>query len=220
VSDQRIAAARLRRPSWRDSRLLIGIFIVLVSVVIGARVVSMAGDTVPVYAVVATFPSGHELTESDVRVVRVHLGSGAAAYLSARRALQPGLVLARPIGAGEILPVSALGRSGEMTRRPVAVPLPAPVPAGLRPGTPVDLWSSAKESGDGATGYRPAVRIAAGAEVFAVSTGAAGLAVSGASVQVLLEESELRSVLDSLANGAKLAVVPAPGTASSPETSP
>jgi hypothetical protein len=188
------------------------VLIVLLSVVVGTRVMALADRTVPVYAATGALPSGHVLSGGDVRVVRVHLGSGSAAYLSAGRSLPAGLVLARPVGAGELVPVAALGAPGTMTRRPVSIPLPSPPPVGLQPGAPVDLWSSAKETEEGAAGYRPPVRIATGAEVFAISRSGSGLGVAtGDSVQVLLEESELRSVLDALANGAKLAVVPAPG---------
>jgi len=74
-----------------------------------------------------------------------------------------------------------------------------------------------KETGAGATGYRAPVRIAQAAEVFAVNAPGVGLAsVQNSAVQVLLEEAELRAVLDGLANGARLAVVPAPGTAPGP----
>ena len=44
-------ATRLRRPSWRDSRLLVGVLLVLVSTVLGSVVVARADDRVPVYAV-------------------------------------------------------------------------------------------------------------------------------------------------------------------------
>jgi hypothetical protein len=198
--------------------LLAGLLIVLLSVLAGARVVALADRTVPVYAAAGALPSGHVLSRPDVRVARVHLESGTASYLSARRSLPAGLVLVRPVGAGELVPLAALGAASSMTRRPVSIPLPAPAPVGLQAGSPVDLWSSAKESGDGATGYRPPIRIATGAEVFAVSHAGAGLtAATGDSVQVLLEEDELRAVLDALANGAKLAVVPAPAGPELPE---
>ncbi len=43
-------ASRLRAPSWRDSRLLVGVLLVVLSVVLGAVVVARADDRVPVYA--------------------------------------------------------------------------------------------------------------------------------------------------------------------------
>jgi SAF domain len=213
-----VRAARLRTPSWRDARLLIGVLIVLLSVVAGARVVALADRTVPVYAAAVALPSGHVLTQGDLTAVRVLLGAGTAHYLTARASPPTGLVLARPVGAGELVPLAALGAASSITRRPVGIPLPEPRPVGLQPGTPVDVWSSAKETADGATGYRAPVRIAVGVEVYAVSRADPGqLAGTGESVQVLLEEGELRSVLDALANGAKLVVVPAPGGVPLPE---
>ncbi|HEY6794409.1 MAG TPA: SAF domain-containing protein [Kineosporiaceae bacterium] len=212
-----VPATRLRRPSWRDARLLVGVLIVLLSVVLGARVVALADRTVPVYAATAALPSGHVLARTDLQVVRVRLGSGTAPYLSALRSPPLGLVLARPVGAGELVPLAALGAASSITRRPVGIPLPEPRPVGLQPGAPVDVWSSAKDSAGGTTGYRSPVRLVAGAEVYAVSRAESGLvAGAGESVQVLLEEAELRSVLDALANGAKLVVVPAPGGVPAP----
>lgn len=211
MSDVRVPAVRLTRPSWRDGRLLVGVLIVLSSVVLGARVVAAAGRTEPVYAAVGDLPSGHQLTESDLRVVPVHLGSGAAGYLSARRPLPAGSVLLRPVGSGEIVPAAALGAAAALTRRPVTVPVAAPLPSGLQPGAGVDLWSSAKQAGAGTPGYAPPVRLAQAAEVYAVTTAPAGLGSGGgAGVQVLLDEGQLRSVLDALANGAKVALVPVP----------
>ena len=43
-------ANRLRRPTWKDSRLLVGLLLVLLSTALGGFVVSRAEDTVPVYA--------------------------------------------------------------------------------------------------------------------------------------------------------------------------
>jgi hypothetical protein len=221
VSDLYVPATRLRRPSWRDSRLLIGVVIVLASVAIGARVVAAADDSIPVYAAAGTLASGHPIGAGDVRVVRVRLGAGTATYLSARLQLPPGLVVTRALGEGELVPRSAVAAAGDLTRRPVPIPIAAPLPEALRPGVAVDVWSSAKDTATGSTGYRAPVRIAEHAEVYAVTAPGAGLAAAQASaVQVLLEEAELRAVLDGLANGAKLAVVPAPGTSPDPAPEP
>jgi hypothetical protein len=211
LSDLHVPAVRLRRPSWRDSRLLIGVLIVLASVAIGARVVAAADDSVPVFAAASALPSGHAITAADLRVVRVHLDGGVAGYLSARSGVPADLVSTRPVGAGELIPSAAVGPASALTRRPVAVPMPAPLPAGLKPGAAVDVWASAKQGGTASSGYLPPTRIAQGVEVYAISAAGGGLAAAtGDSVQILLEEGELRALLDALANGAKVAVVPAP----------
>ena len=77
------SAARLRRPSWRDGRLLIGLVIVLASVALGARVVALADDTVPVYAARAELPPGTALTPDELVVVRARITGTEGRYLDA-----------------------------------------------------------------------------------------------------------------------------------------
>jgi hypothetical protein len=210
------AAMRLQRPAWRDTRLVVGLLIVLASVALGARVVAAADDTVPVYAAHGTLVTGHPLTTADLTVVRVHLGVGAAPYLRAQSPPPAGAVLLRTLGAGELVPVSALGQAAGLAVRPVTVPLDGTPAAGLRAGAKVDVWSSARDPAAGATAYKAPVRLAQAAEVSAVTTGEGSLSVStGGSVQVLLGETELPAVLDALANGARLVLVPLPGPAGS-----
>lgn len=208
-------AARLRPPSWRDSRLLVGVVLVLASVALGARVLASLDDSVPVLAAARTLPTGTVLTATDLRVVRVRLGDTAPAYLGAGTPPSAGSVVLRAVAAGELVPVAAIGPPQALTVRPVAVPVAAPLPEGLRVGAAVDVWSSARDTAAAASGaYEPPVRLAQGAEIAAVTTESGQLGVGrNASVQVLLPEKELTLVLDALANGARVALVPGPAAA-------
>lgn len=206
------AAARLRRPSWRDTRLIVGLLIVLASVALGARVVAAADDTVALYAAGTTLVTGRRLTAADLTVVRVRLGAGTAAYLPARSPLPAGATVLRTLGAGELIPVSAVGAAALVQVRPVTVPLNGAPPVGLGAGARVDVWSSARDPGVGAARYRSPARLAGGVEVSAVTRDESGLSVTrGGSAQVLLRESQLPAVLDALANDARLVLVPVPG---------
>ena len=167
-------AARLQRPSWRDTRLLVGVLLVAAAVAIGARVVAAADDTVGVYAATATLPAGSDVRADDLRVVRVRLGSGTAGYLSAAAALPSRAVLLRTVGAGELVPSSAVGDAAALERRPVSIPVEGASPAGLAPGSLVDVWVSARERQRSSSGYRPPERLAERAEVLEVSTGEGG----------------------------------------------
>jgi hypothetical protein len=84
----------------------------------------------------------------------------------------------------------------------------------------VDVWSSARDtSAPGTASFRPPVRLARAAEVFSVTLPGTGLgSAQGSAVQVLLPEQELRGTLDALANGARIALVPAPGSGAGPAT--
>lgn len=206
-------AARLRRPSWRDSRLLVGVLIVAAAVAVGSRVVAAADDTVGVYAVRSTLPAGTALSPEDVMVERVRLSSGTAGYLAATGPVPSGQVLLRTVGAGELLPRSAVGDAAALRRRPVSIPLDGVAPSGLTAGSLVDVWVSARASRNAGAGFRPPERLAERAEVFHVDAPGTGLTAGReVTVQVLLGPGELTAVLDAQANEARIALVPLPGS--------
>jgi hypothetical protein len=207
-------AARLRRPSWRDSRLLIGVVLVLASVALGARAVAAAEGASPLYAATTTLPAGHHLVAADLRVVQVRLGGAAATYLTPAAALDPGAVVLRTVGAGELVPAAAVGAASALDRRPVAIPVAAPVPDDITVGASVDVWSAPRLTGAAANGYGAATAVVNGAEVYSVTSDSGSLGVTRtASVQVLVAAAQLPLVLNALANSAKVTLVPRPGSA-------
>lgn len=102
------AATRLGRPRWRDARLLGGVLLVLVSIVLGARVLAAADDTVAVWSASADLAPGSVLQAADLQSVQVRLGDAAQAYVSADAPVPVGWILLRPVQAGELLPVAAV----------------------------------------------------------------------------------------------------------------
>ena len=210
-------AVRLRRPSWRDTRLLVGLVLVLAAVALGSRIVALADDTVPVYAARSALPPGTPLTSDDVVVARARITGTGGRYLDARQPLPADHVLLRQVGPGELVPVSAVGPASALVTRPVTVPLEGPLPAGLKTGALADVWASERATGSVVEAqYSAPRRIARAVEVFHVADGGASLSgSSGSSVEVLVDEEELPLVLDALANDARTAVLPVPGTAPS-----
>ena len=79
----RPVATRLQRPSWRDSRLLIGLLLVLAATALGAKAVASADDRVPVFAAATALKPGDRLTADNVLRIHVPPGDVAAGYLSA-----------------------------------------------------------------------------------------------------------------------------------------
>lgn len=227
------SAARLRAPSWRDPRLLVGLLLVLTSVVAGAQVVSAAASTTPVWAAARTLVPGEEVTADDLVSVGVHLDGGADGYTSARTAPAAGTVVLREVSAGDLVPKSALGAAADLTTRPVGLPVTGPVPSGLVAGALVDVWvvpparrtgaaavsaatsstgaTAASTSGSTSDGPR---QLAASAVVAEVTTdGGSFSSGRGAVVQVRLEPDELREALQALADDADVSLVLVPGTA-------
>ncbi|HEV7757089.1 MAG TPA: SAF domain-containing protein [Mycobacteriales bacterium] len=138
-------AVRLHRPSWLDLRLVIGLLLVLVSVLVGARIVAAADRTTPVWAVRSELAAGTALTRADLVVVRMRVSAGADRYLATARS-PAGLTLTRDVGAGELLPAAALrARSdGSLVSVPVS---PQHVPPTVRAGQRIDVYATTKEPG-------------------------------------------------------------------------
>ncbi|HZI98101.1 MAG TPA: SAF domain-containing protein [Actinomycetales bacterium] len=208
-------APRLRPPSWRDPRLVVGVLVVLLGVVLGSLVVSAADDTVPVYAAARTLTPGDAVDADAVRVVDVRLAA-ADRYLSAAQPLPDGLVALRSVGEGELLARSGLGDASVLEVKPVGIGVDGVLPAGLDKGSRVDVWVSLPDP-ERAGAFTEPERLVEAAEVSEVSESGGALGSGGTStVQVLMEDEPLRGTLAALANGAEVALVLVPGAGSSP----
>lgn len=136
-------ASRLSSPGWFDGRLLLGVLLVLVSVVVGARVLSSADRSSLVYAAATDLTAGSVVGETDLTPVRVRLFENAAAYIGVAGDRSPtGLVLRRAVGSGELLPLDALVVPGEdVDFRLVTVPVDVGhAPPSLAANAQVDVW--------------------------------------------------------------------------------
>lgn len=134
------AATRATRPGWRDARLWIGIALVAASVLVGARLLGGADDTVEVWAAARDLPAGVPITEDDLVVHRVRFEDGEDRYLEVGDDLGDDQVLLRALGEGELLPAAALGEPDqELQEVPFAVAGTA-VPPSVDAGSVVDVW--------------------------------------------------------------------------------
>lgn len=136
-------AVRATRPGWRDPRLWVGIAIVAASVVVGARVLASADNTVQVWAAASDMGAGDRLTEEDLVVSRVRFADGQAlaGYFTVDAQLPADLQLTRGIAAGELLPRAAVGSTTEtgLLELPIAVE-PEQVPPSVDAGAVVDVY--------------------------------------------------------------------------------
>lgn len=138
-------ALRARRASWRDPRLWIGLALVAVSVVVGARLMSSADDTIGVWAVSADLGAGSELDPAGLIVRRVRFVDRADVdrYLTTTDQLPADLTVNRAVSAGELLPRAALGSSASVGLVQLPLVLDAQrIPPGVGPGSRVDIWVS------------------------------------------------------------------------------
>jgi hypothetical protein len=129
----------VRPPRWLDLRLVLGVLLVLGSVLLGARVVTGADRTVPVWTAAGDLAAGTVLTADDLVPVDVRLDDAADAYLSTTTQPQ-GRALSRAVRKGELLPRSALDGASEQVQ--LALPVQAGyVPPGLGRGSRVDVYA-------------------------------------------------------------------------------
>ena len=120
-----------------------GVVIVAVCALLGATLLGGSDATVGVWATRRAMTAGETVTAADLvrRDLRFADQRDADAYLSADAPPPVGATLARPVGAGELVPRAALGSaaSGSLTEVPLSVDSEA-VPSTLRVGAVVDVW--------------------------------------------------------------------------------
>ncbi len=137
-------ASRLAAPGWLDTRLVLGVLLVLASVVVGARVLSSADRSQTVWVLTRDLAPGAELTSDDLAVARVRLFGDGAQYISGRGPAPVGYFLRRAVGARELLPVGAITPPGkDVSFRSLTVSVGrGHLPPNLRAGTQVDVYVS------------------------------------------------------------------------------
>lgn len=133
------APRRLVAPGWLNLRLVAGVLLVLISVVVGARVISAADDSNRVWAADRDLAAGTILAEGDLRSVSVRLDDGAESYLLVSN--DPlGRRLGGSVRAGELLPSGLLADSSALVD--IALPIAAGfVPPSLTRGRLVDIYA-------------------------------------------------------------------------------
>ena len=136
-------AVRATTPGWRDPRLWVGVVLVAVSVVAGARLMSAADDTVSVWAVSVDAGAGDALGSDELVATRVRFADPGEldGYFTVDDELPADLELTREVGAGELLPRTAVGPVGAsaMLQVPLAVDAEQ-VPASVGSGSVVDVY--------------------------------------------------------------------------------
>jgi hypothetical protein len=122
---------------------VIGVAVVVLCALLGARLLGGADDTVGVWAARQPMAAGQPVSVADLVRREVRFGDQADAdrYVSADDAVPAGATLVRPVGAGELLPRAALGSGSTeaLTEVPLSVPTDA-VPSTVATGTVVDVY--------------------------------------------------------------------------------
>lgn len=198
---------------WLDVRFLLGIGLVVASVAGVWGVVAAAERTEEVYAAGVPLAVGDRVTGDHLVVAGVRLGGAGRHYLAPADLPKEGLVVTRAVDVGELVPASAVGADASLRRASVVVPLSAEPPHGVGIGALVDVWA-APALGQGA--YGPPTVLVSAAEVVRTLQNSSFLAGPAAqAVEVLVPKDRVARLLQALANGDAISLVPvtsAPGS--------
>jgi hypothetical protein len=154
-------AQRNRKARWKDGRLVLGVLLVAVTALAGAKLLSSADDTTTIWAAKHELHVGSPLTDDDLTTVRVRFtnSNDSSKYLSADADLK-GLVVGRTVGPGEFVPKDAAVTKSDQDR----TEMPLSVATGHLPpdtavGDVVDVWVVPKEDGQAASMLWSGVRV-------------------------------------------------------------
>jgi hypothetical protein len=188
------AASRLRQPKWTDTRLVAGVLMVLVAVVAGAAVISAADRSVRVWAVRRALPAGTRLDDGDLVRRRVRLfGADLDRYLDVRLGDPAGRVLSRDLGAGDLLPQSALGDpAAKPATRVIGLPMSRAhaLDGDVQRGALVDVVATRKTSGGGFVTYA----VVRAVKVLRVSKPSGGFGAGKNDLVVMIEVSPAQAL--------------------------
>jgi hypothetical protein len=196
-------AARLPTPRWRDGRLILGVLLVLVAVVAGARLFTAAGHETAVYEANHPLVPGEHVAAGDLGVGHVRFDGQGGHYVAADGPAPIGYVVTRYVGAHELVPLAALSAAAPTVAdsRFVTVPVePGHLPDDLGHGDLVDVYLTAKP-GSGAAVPAP-VLVAAAVPVDSADSGARAFSGTATEAVVLSVPSDsVRSVVHAVESG-------------------
>lgn len=205
--DRSAPRIRTHRSFIVDPRFIVGVALVVVSTLGVTWLVATVDQTNDVYVASSTFNTGDRVTADDLIVAHVRIGTAVDRYLEPSDIPAEGAVVVRAIGEGELVPTSAVGAVRADDEAQVVVTVSGAIPSIVEQSSRVTLWASA--ASDSGTTFEAPVVVVPQAEVVSVVE-STGLVASGSDIQVELRipRESVASVLEAMANGATLAVVP------------
>lgn len=205
-------ASRLPTARWLDARLLLGLLLVCVSVLVGARVLGAAQQGNTVWVAARDLPVGATLSAGDLRPATVRLAEPAL-YL-ASTAAATGYQVVRELRAGELVPRAALADPGALPVRRVVISVEAGSAASLQRGSRVDVYAG-EPTVAGQPSVAPPRLVLSSVAVDSVESASSGFGASGArrSVALLVSPEQVPALLAAASVGAHLVELPATAAA-------
>ncbi|MGV8970203.1 MAG: hypothetical protein ACOH1J_07120 [Microbacteriaceae bacterium] len=199
-----------RRRLWFDSRFAVGLVLVIASTVGVVAVISATDSSIEVLAARSTLVPGAQVDSGDFVATSVRLDAASALYLAPGDIPEDGLVVTKTISRGELAPSSAVGAAAGVRQAAVVIGVSNQLAASIGPGTLVDIWAAGERSGSAETGEfaGPAVIVPGAVVVRVIEGDGIMMDAAAATVEVLVPRTRIARVLEALANGDALSLVP------------
>lgn len=191
---------------WFDPRLAIGIGLVVASVVGVIAVVAAADNSVLVYAASSSLNPGDRIYPADLQETSVRLGPADDRYLSRGDVPADGVVVTRTVSAGELVPASAVGSASSLRVASVVVRVSGELSHSVVPGTVTDVWSAAVT--DDQQFGPPSVLVGSVTVVRIIESTGLVRDARGHVVELLVPRDKIARVLEAVADGATITLVP------------
>ncbi|HVM35385.1 MAG TPA: RcpC/CpaB family pilus assembly protein [Actinomycetota bacterium] len=212
------SARRIARPTWINTRTVLGMMLFAAAVVAGGRFLEAANTTTPAWTAARDLAPGDVVESEDLRIVDVNLPADVGTQYILGGTSLSGSIITRPVPAGALIPASAVtleANSGPGRLFTVPVAPEHAVGGALRPGDLVDIFATASE-GDGCTNL-----VAAEVEVVDV-VAAGGLVLEEealAGITIAIAPSEVGAIAHAIrTKEIDVARVTVPGTAAASTT--
>lgn len=204
-NDMKTAREGATRRFWFDPRFAVGILLILASVAGVCLLLAAQDRSVQVYVARDALVPGERVNAGDLELANVRVP--ASARYATPGTLPGGAVVLRSVSKGELVPATAVGNAVDAASTSVVVTASGPVSASVTAGAAVDVWA-ARSATD--KDYAPPTVLVANAVVVSVAHDETLMVDRGSvSVEVRVPAARVASVLQAIADGQILSVVPA-----------
>lgn len=197
---------RLRRAFWGDTRFLIGIALVALSITAVWFIVTGSDHARPVLRADRTIVEGEKVSSDDFQVIEVGLGLAAEDYLGPED-LQPDQIASRTLAKGEIVPSAALADADQGRSTTIVVESSTGIPGEVQAGSVVDVWS-APPLDDGRTYDTPRILVTDVVVRDVIESKGMLADAAAARLELVIDKGATADVLAAITGGAALSVLP------------
>lgn len=154
----------------------------------------------------SNIPSSTELTSAKVAVLKMDLGEAQNQYLKATEKNLESWVFVRPVSAGDLIPLSAIGPRSTSECVQLVIALGIPMAEAIKLGDRVDLWAADQVS---AVESFP-TQVVTDAELISSKTPTESFSAATQTIELCVSPAEVRSVVGALARKATLVALRSP----------